>query len=209
MKDTRKYTPFTDIFKEIRRHARSIHTALKRGWNCDCETPHIAALRLEKRSRGDCASNFNVAFDIPGSKALPKVHQEVRICIRNQHKDEENVLETKSGSCPASDDWVNELRSNFRSASTPAVNLPPRPDLPPSVSTSSTSSSLFSFKSIFTKSDSGSSMTSVSTGGGGSVLIQEFQTKYALVTAEAIYCKSLLIILEAGYRSKRRSRRSL
>jgi hypothetical protein len=52
-------------------------------------------------------------------------------------------------------------------------------------------------------------MTSVSTGGGGSVLIQEFQTKYALVTAEAIYCKSLLIILEAGYRSKRRSRRSL
>jgi hypothetical protein len=51
MKDTRKYTAFADIFDGIRQHARSIHTALKRGWNCDCETPHIVALRLENVPR--------------------------------------------------------------------------------------------------------------------------------------------------------------
>jgi hypothetical protein len=209
MKDTRKYTPFADIFEGIRRHARSIHTALKKGWNCDCETPHIAALRLEKRSKGGWASNFNVAFDISGSKTLPKVRQEVKICIRKESKDGD-VLETKSESCPASDDWVNELRSNFRSTSTPVDNLPPRPALPYTVSASSTSSRA-SFKSIFSKSDSGSSMTSVSTASGSSVLIQENQTKYVPATpipAEVICCKSLLIIL-AGSQPENRSRRNL
>jgi hypothetical protein len=187
MKDT-KYTPFADIFEGIRRHARSIHTALKRGWNCDCNTPHTAALRLEKRSKCGWGSNFNVAFDIPRSKTLPR------------GKDEENFLKPKSGPCPASDDWVNELRSNLRPASPPAVNLPPRPSLPHSVSTSSTLS-LSSFKSIFTKGDSDSSMASVSAGGGSSVLIQEIQAKYVpttLVAAETICCKYLLIILEAS-----------
>jgi hypothetical protein len=210
MKDT-KYTPFADIFEGIRRHARSIHTALKRGWNCDCNTPHTAALRLEKRSKCGWGSNFNVAFDIPRSKTLPRGRQEVRICVRKQNKDEENFLKPKSGPCPASDDWVNELRSNLRPASPPAVNLPPRPFLPHSVSTSSTLS-LSSFKSIFTKGDSDSSMTSVSTGGGSSVLIQEIQAKYVpttLVAAETICCKYLLIILEASYQPENRSRRRL
>jgi hypothetical protein len=55
-------------------------------------------------------------------------------------------------------------------------------------------------------------MTSVSTGGGGSVLIQEIQAKYVpttLIAAEAICCKYLLIILEASYQPKNRSRRRL
>jgi hypothetical protein len=54
-------------------------------------------------------------------------------------------------------------------------------------------------------------MTSVSTGDGSSVFIQEIQAKYILTTlvaAEVICCKHLLIILEAGYRPENRSRGS-
>jgi hypothetical protein len=208
MNVTGKYTPFADIFAGIKRQALNLHTALKAAWNCDCKTPHITALRLEKRLKGGWSSNFNVAFDIPESTAHPGVSREVKICIRQKSKDVEKVLETKSESSSRPDDWVDQLRGDFRSVSSPATNVTPPPVLPLPVSTPS-SFSLNSVKSIFKKSNFGISVTSLSASNGSETLIHESQSKYVLVTPLTIgvsCCESLLIILEARYQMENQSR---
>ena len=52
---TSDMNPANEKFQAIRAYhkvgecARSLHSALARGWHCECETPHFANLRLEAR----------------------------------------------------------------------------------------------------------------------------------------------------------------
>jgi hypothetical protein len=166
MRDPRKDTTWANVFDCIRRHARSLHAALKGGWNCDCETPHTAALRLQQRSMGGWSSKFNVAFDIPKDPKDPKsstnVRREIAISIKGQNKAEEGTSETKSISSPIPDDWVDRLRGNFESKSSPAVSGTSSP-IPPRSTPSLSQPSRTSFKNIFSKSNLGCSTTIVST----------------------------------------------
>ncbi|CAG8980080.1 hypothetical protein HYALB_00013482 [Hymenoscyphus albidus] len=49
---TREEIKWGNIFECIRRHASSVHMALRKGWNCSCEISHNTALRLERRHDG-------------------------------------------------------------------------------------------------------------------------------------------------------------
>jgi hypothetical protein len=57
-----KDTTWAKIFECIRRQAISLHLALKKGWNCNCETPHLAALQLKQRATETWSSQFIIAF---------------------------------------------------------------------------------------------------------------------------------------------------
>src|SRR4051812_14046971 len=64
MKAKRKDTTWANVFEAIRKHASSVHAALRSGWSCQC-APHTASLRLEQRKTGDWDSSFNLAFGVP------------------------------------------------------------------------------------------------------------------------------------------------
>jgi hypothetical protein len=118
------------------------------------------------------------------------------------------LLETKSEFSSGPDDWVDQLRVDFRSMPSPATNSTPPPALPHPVSTQF-SFSLNSVKSIFKKGNLGISVTSLSTSNGSETLIHESQSKYALVTPltiEVFCCEYLLIVLEARYQMRNQSR---
>jgi len=59
--------------------ATSLHQALESGWLCDCSMPHLAHLRLEKRSDpADSEAKFGVLFS---SLSAPRGWQETEIKI--------------------------------------------------------------------------------------------------------------------------------
>lgn len=63
----------------IRELATSLHQALESGWLCDCPQPHLAHLRLERRSEpGDEDAKFGVLFS---SASDPRGWQETEINI--------------------------------------------------------------------------------------------------------------------------------
>src|SRR3954467_1264317 len=64
LKSVRKDTAWGAIFECIRKHASSLHTAVSRGWQCDCANPHLAGLRLQQRTVGGWSSSFNLAFGV-------------------------------------------------------------------------------------------------------------------------------------------------
>ena len=49
-------------YHKVRSYARSLYTALSRGWHCECPTPHHANLRLEARRPGDQDLRFKFLF---------------------------------------------------------------------------------------------------------------------------------------------------
>ena len=52
-----------ETYRKVRSCARSLYTALSRGWHCECAAPHHANLRLEARR----PSNSNPAGDLDES----------------------------------------------------------------------------------------------------------------------------------------------
>ncbi|KAH7393524.1 hypothetical protein BKA64DRAFT_89975 [Cadophora sp. MPI-SDFR-AT-0126] len=85
----------TNNWESIRELATSLHQALESGWLCDCSTPHLAHLRLEKRSNpADTETKFGVLFS---SISAPRGCQEteIKIMTGSEVKEEvESVLET-------------------------------------------------------------------------------------------------------------------
>ncbi|KAG9231768.1 hypothetical protein BJ875DRAFT_468556 [Amylocarpus encephaloides] len=59
---TSKDTTWARIFDCIRCQAGSLHLALKNGWKCGCEMPHLTALQLQTRASGGWTSQFIMAF---------------------------------------------------------------------------------------------------------------------------------------------------
>ncbi|KAL9611925.1 MAG: hypothetical protein Q9167_003448 [Letrouitia subvulpina] len=53
-----------DTFKSVRDHAASLHKSLQGGWSCNCNIPHCADLRLEKRSKKEPLC-FSISFSLP------------------------------------------------------------------------------------------------------------------------------------------------
>ena len=210
MKETKTDMTWAKVFENIRCHARSLHTALKRGWNCTCVSPHVAALRLQQRPKDNWSPDFNVVFSAPSEIKIPvKVRREVVITIREKIESAKSAPEQVAGPVMPKGDYLNEIRRDFQSksslivnnvphptfphsisasppASPSAVNIISRPPFPHSASTSSSSSSYTGFKSYFTESDSGkgtpaSSMTSISN--GSAALIGDAQFKYVPISS--------------------------
>ena len=155
MKAKRKDTTWANVFESIRKHASSVHAALRSGWSCQC-APHTASLRLEQRKTGDWDSSFNLAFGVP-QDTQTIVRREVTIKIRKDKAGEsvgsvpQSVIKDTANKTQAG---LNVLRHNFESKSTTQINVIPRPPLPISVSTPSSVSSYTSFRSMFRNSGS-------------------------------------------------------
>lgn len=151
-KAKRKDTTWATIFECIRRHASSVHAALRAGWTCQC-APHTASLRLEQRKTGDWDSSFNLAFGVP--KDLRIVRREVTIKIRKDAMVEGGTKCSTKGSQGMRDNarrtqaGLNSLRQNFESKTSPLPNSISRPILPTTASAPSPASSYTSFKGLF------------------------------------------------------------
>ncbi len=180
MKATRKDTTWANIFECIRRHANSLHTALKSGFTCDCAT-HMTSLRLEQRGTGDWSSKFYVAFTIPKDpKKLVKIRREVVIRVRkddNYNKVSGTASNQSQARAPLNDHSLNNLRHNLETRSTTLVNVTSRPILPSSQSMSA-ASSYNSFRELFSKSPSLNPLgVSSSIKNGTECLVEESQSR--------------------------------
>jgi hypothetical protein len=140
MKATRKDTTWGTIFECIRGHAGSVHTAIKKSWNCNCTAPHVAGLRLQKRLTGD-DPDFSMAFNIPEEVHKPPLHaREVIISIKKATPKEPKAAHLSPSASPgqvsAQANYIGKLRTNF-TQSTPQLNVVSRPALHTSLSAGS------------------------------------------------------------------------
>jgi hypothetical protein len=135
MKATRKDTTWGSIFECIRRHANSLHSALKQNWNCDCTTPHKTDLQLQRRSTGGWTSNFNVAFETQLDIITGTAKRREFIIRLKADKGSEEVSKfhthTFAGKPSTETQYLDlgRLRRNFETKSTPQVNVMPCPNL--------------------------------------------------------------------------------
>jgi hypothetical protein len=126
MKAIRKDVTWANIFESIKRHASSLHSALKKGWACNCKDPHVARLRLQKRTAGGWSSDFNVGFHVRNEAARTVViWREVMISIRTKDGGETELLETHANLDVRQD--LTQLRRNFKPKPAPQLNLGVRP----------------------------------------------------------------------------------
>ncbi|KAK6611038.1 hypothetical protein H4I96_02636 [Botrytis cinerea] len=141
MKSAKRDTALANIFGCIRRHAQSLHTALKDGWNCDCQEPHKVSLRLQQRTTGEWSSLFNLLFEYP---------KDVKGVAHAPHEWRELVVSAKPANTQINshvDHFLHpsaalvgreKLRQNFEPKSTPEVNITTNPILIPISPSSST-----------------------------------------------------------------------
>ena len=91
-------------YRKVRECARSVHSALSKGWHCECATPHHANLRLEARrpSQGQCPERTSNG---------PGVDEDVRFkflfsCAEDQgEKGRENGEEEEGGKEKSNSNW--------------------------------------------------------------------------------------------------------
>lgn len=159
MKATRKDTMWGTVFECIRSHAGSVHTAVKKSWNCNCTKPHIAGLRLQKRLAGD-DPDFSMAFNIPEEVHKPPTHaREVTISIKKDTPKESKTPQTSPppspspGEVPSQGNYIGKLRTNF-TQSTPQLNVVSLPALQTSLSASSSPSLQTPLKDVSSNSGS-------------------------------------------------------
>ncbi|KAK0102753.1 hypothetical protein ONS95_006351 [Cadophora gregata] len=148
----KKDTTWANVFEAIRRHASSIHTALRAGWSCQC-APHTASLRLEQRKTGGWDSTFNLAFSVPQDPQTI-VRREVKIQTRKLKSVGMGLSECQIPNGVARDTsdktqaGLDAIRQNFEQRSTPIKNLS-RPPSSFSAATLSAKSPRSSLKSMF------------------------------------------------------------
>jgi hypothetical protein len=140
MKASQKDTTMGIIFEYIRDHAGSVHTAIKKSWNCNCTKPHITGLRLQKRSTGD-NPDFSMAFNIPKEAHKPPISaREFVISIKKgnpkEYKTPQKSPIPSPRAIPAPESYIGKLHTNF-TQSTPQLNAVSRPVPETSLSTSS------------------------------------------------------------------------
>lgn len=139
MKATRKDTTWGTIFECIRGHAGSVHTAIKKSWNCNCTRPHMAGLRLQKRLTGD-EPDFSIAFNVPEEVHKPPTHaREVTISAKKKVPADTKTPQISPAPSPGKgatqENYIGKLRTNF-TQSTPQLNVVSRPPLHTSLSES-------------------------------------------------------------------------
>lgn len=180
MKAKRKDTTWANVFEAIRKHASSVHAALRAGWSCQC-APHTASLRLEQRKTGDWDSSFNLAFGVP-QDTQTIVRREVTIKIRKNKAGEATV--TKSSvpegvirdTANKTQAGLDALRQNFEPKPTSQINVISRPLLTTSASSPPPASTYTSLKSMFRNTSSN----------GTDCLVEDGHTKYTLFSIHTL-----------------------
>ncbi|KAG9233738.1 hypothetical protein BJ875DRAFT_543514 [Amylocarpus encephaloides] len=167
-----KGASWANVFECIRRHARSVHTAITKGWNCSCTIPHIAALRLEQRSKGGWGSHFVMVFNIvEGQVKINDVPKEVVITVQVDATDAVNSQRNLVLLPDRSQGNIDQLRSDFTLTEKSMLGSLPRSLLRPSDSESTSTSSLGRVKTMFSRKNSSNNCTTISTSNGTELLV--------------------------------------
>lgn len=172
-------TIWAGIFECIRRHASSIHIALRGAWTCECAS-HMASLRLEQRKTGGWASTFDLAFSVSqDTNRAVNLRRELVVKTRNKNETEKAML-MKSDHAHYLHKDLDNLRPNFENKLAPTVHTRPRSISPSLYSVSSTTVSNASSKESILGSSKGS-INIPSTNG----------TEYMIEARKARYVESL------------------
>jgi hypothetical protein len=150
MKTLSKDTTWGKIFETIRRHAVSLHSAIKNGWNCDCEVTHLAGLQLQRRQITQTSPRFTMNFALPQSE--PNLSNHRRRLLIYAKKRKEGPARKRLDSAPVQETYITQLRANFGTESLPEVNATTLPIRFGLHSPYSSTSSGFGFGGIFIKS---------------------------------------------------------
>ncbi|KAH7400307.1 hypothetical protein BKA64DRAFT_599928 [Cadophora sp. MPI-SDFR-AT-0126] len=113
---SKKDTTWANVFEAIRRHASSVHAALRAGWSCQC-APYTASLRLEQRNTGDWDSIFNLAFEV-SQDPHTVVRCQITVKARKPHGIHPEVMSEMPNKTQAG---LNTLRRHFQSEPSPKV----------------------------------------------------------------------------------------
>lgn len=160
-----KDTTWANIFECIRRHARSLHSALKNGWKCNCMAPHLAALQLQERDGGCSTASFTMAFTSSTSPRTSNFLRKVIITAKSTYSN--NRANLRPQPTPVQDWYLDKLRQNIECE----LSLDAK-----GVQTSSNSSSIsskYGSSTSFTKSDSIVTLSNVQSGSGTEILVEE------------------------------------
>ena len=116
-----KDTTWAKVFECIRRQANSLHSALKNGWKCSCEVPHMTSLQLQKAATGDWPAHFIMKFALSKDYKIPlKSHRKVMITVVQPKKMELSSL-PRPQPIPVQQELhptkINLLRANFETLS--------------------------------------------------------------------------------------------
>ena len=134
-----KDTSWAKIFECIRRHASSLHWALKNGWNCSCEVPHLGALQLQERATSDWSSQFTMIFD--GHQKAQTPLRKIKITVKEEQTYKINMPQPT----PVQEWYLDKLTDNLESQPSPKANSA---GSPPTANAHSHSSSISTLSSI-------------------------------------------------------------
>lgn len=158
MKNVPKDTSWGKLFESIRRHAVTLHSVLKDSWKCNCELSHLASLQLQKRQASDCPPKFIINLALPQREST-SANSRRKLLIYAKDPQETPKLE-RPEPVPVQETYITQLRTHLQTKSPLDIDSTTHLIQPGPNSSSSSVSSSFSFRSIFTKSES--NMTSAS-----------------------------------------------
>jgi len=106
-------TTWARIFECIRHQANSLHSAIRNGWKCSCETPHLATLQLQERATGDWSSHFIMTFTpTNGHQKALKFRRRVIVTVKQSKAMEPSVF-SRPHPTPIQEGYLNKLRVDF------------------------------------------------------------------------------------------------
>ncbi|KFZ13510.1 hypothetical protein V502_06563 [Pseudogymnoascus sp. VKM F-4520 (FW-2644)] len=106
-------TTWAQIFQCIRLQANSLHLALRNGWKCTCETPHLAALQLQERATGDWSSHFIMTLNKTNSYQKALMSGLKVVATVKQSKDVAPSMILRPQPAAAQEGYLNKLRADF------------------------------------------------------------------------------------------------
>jgi hypothetical protein len=170
-KATAKDMTWAKIIECIRKHATSLHSALRNGWKCNCMVPHLAALRLQEREGENSSTCFTLTFTSSISTKSTISVRKVMITVKDT-TNEKGVPPATPQSTPAQDWYLNKLRQNIESG-----EISKEKTLSIKGSNSSSLSSKHYLNASDTKSGSIMTLSSIQGGHGTQILIKESRNK--------------------------------
>jgi hypothetical protein len=165
---------WSKLFQSIRRHASSLHSALKNGWKCNCMVPHVGALELQERNGGESSACFTMTF-IP-SRSTKTSASVRRVVIAVQNVQESQIPEKTGPQSTLVQNWyLDKLIQNIEFEPLQETNKLSN------LSSNSLPSSSISSKYVFSKSSAKTdfpvNISSIQCGKGTEVLVEESHRK--------------------------------
>ena len=166
-----KDTTWAKFFEIVRKHASSLHSALKNGWKCNCMVPHLAGLQLQERG-ADSSACFTMTFMSTTSSTSLSSLRRVVITVKIL-KNSQDTAQTRPLPTPIQDSYLDKLIQNIESD-------PPVDSKKKTYIVSSNTSSMFSKYGSgisFAKSDSAVTVSSLQSGNGTEIIVEESYNK--------------------------------